>query len=153
MKTSRYPQPALSLLCPMILSLALAGCMSVQLIADYDQKIDDGVTALQKKTETFLVALERTCETPEGAYARHVPFYDEVKVDLAALQVRADAIARNSLTSQQIQSLRDSIAKMEAQHKQGLRPIVIAETRKILNSEFTAILALEVAKKKTPTSK
>ena len=134
--------------CLVLLGLAASGCMSVKLIADYDQKIDEGVTALQKKTEAFLVKLERTCQAPEGAYAQHVGFYDDLKVELSSLQVRADAIALNKLTSQQLDLLRDSFDKMEAQHKKGFTPILVAETRKPLNTIFTAILKLEVAKKR-----
>lgn len=147
MKRERWTQSAAICLCMLIIGLAVSGC-TIRLIADYDQKIDDGVTALQKKTESFLIKLERTCQKPEGAYSNHVSFYDEAKVELSALQVRADAIALNKLTSEQIEKLRDSFEKMEAQHKLGFTPIVVAKTRNILNSHFTAILKLEVAKKR-----
>lgn len=147
MMRKRWPQSAAICLCFLIIGLAVSGC-TIRLIADYDQKIDDGVTALQKKTEAFLIKLERTCQEPEGAYSNHVSFYDEAKVELSALQVRADAIALNKLTSEQIEKLRDSFDKIEAQHKLGFTPIVVAKTRNILNSHFTAILKLEVAKKK-----
>jgi low affinity Fe/Cu permease len=153
MKTRRWMHSAALYSSLLIIGLAVWGCMSVRLIADYDQKIDEGVTALQRKTEAFLIKLERTCQTPEGAYAQHVSFYDEAKVDLSALQVRADAIALNKLTSEQLKGLRDSFEKIEAQHKQGLTSILVAETRKILNSHFTAILTLEVGKKEKLPSK
>jgi hypothetical protein len=134
-------------LCIIILGLTLSGC-SIRLIADYDQKIDDGVTALQKKTEAFLIKLERTCQKPEGDYSNYISFYDEAKVELSALQVRADAIALNKLTSVELKDLQNSFEKMEEQHKLGFTPIVVAETRKILNIHFTAILKLEVGKKR-----
>jgi hypothetical protein len=137
-------------LCGLILAFAAAGCLSVRLIADYDQKMDEGVTTLQKKTAAFLVKLERTCQTPEGAYARHVAFYDEVRVDLSVLQVRAEAIAHNQLTCAQLKLLEDSFEKMEARHKLGFTPLLVAETRQPLNTTFTAILRLEVAKKRKP---
>lgn len=147
MKTQRWMHSAALYFCLLIIGLAVSGCMSVRLIADYDQKIDEGVTALQKKTESFLVKLERTCEAAEGAYAQHVSFYDEAKVDLSALQVRADAIAKNKQTSEQLKLLKDSFEQMEAQHKKGFTPIVVTRTRGLLNPHFTAILTLEVAKK------
>lgn len=147
MKTQRWMQSAALCLCLLIIGLAVSEC-TVRLIADYDQKIDDGVTRLQKKTEAFLIKLERTCQTPEGAYSQHVSFYDDAKVELSALQVRADAIALNELTSKQLKLLQDSFKKMEEQHKKGFTPIVVIKTRNLLNSHFTAILKLEVAKKR-----
>ncbi len=147
MKRKQYTHLLAICLCMLILSLTVSGC-SIRLIADYDQKIDDGVTALQKKTEAFLIKLERTCQKPEGEYSNHVSFYDEAKVELSALQVRADAIALNKLTSEQLEALRNSYDKMEEQHKLGFTPIVVAKTRDILNTHFTAILKLEVAKKR-----
>ena len=41
------------------LTLACDGCTSVQLVADYNKKIDNGVTELQKKTDTFLARVGR----------------------------------------------------------------------------------------------
>ncbi len=147
MKREQYRRLLAICLCIIILGLTVSGC-SIRLIADYDQKIDDGVTALQKKTEAFLIKLERTCQKPEGEYSNHTSFYDEAKVELSALRVRADAIALNELTSVELKDLKDSFEKMEEQHKLGFTPIVVAETRKILNSHFTAILKLEVGKKR-----
>src|SRR5262245_10245375 len=139
----------------LVLNLALAGCVAVHLIADYDAKLDAGVTDLQRKTETFLVKLERAGTKPEGKYEANVAFYDEVKVDLSALQVRADSVALNRQTSEQLTLLRNSFDQMEKFHKdQGtLSPLIIAETRKQMNFQFTAILTLEVAKKDRLSSK
>ena len=147
MKREQYSHLLAICLCMLIVGLTVSGC-SIRLIADYDQKIDDGVTALQKKTEAFLIKLERTCQKPEGEYSNHISFYDEAKVELSALQVRADAIALNKLTSEQLEALRNSYDKMEEQHKLGFTPIVVAKTRDILNTHFTAILKLEVGKKR-----
>jgi len=147
MKRGQYKRLLTIYLCMLIIGLTVTGC-SIRLIADYDQKIDDSVTALQKKTEAFLIKLERTCQKPEGDYSKHVSFYDEAKVELSALKVRADAVALNKLTSEQLKELHDSFEKMEEQHKLGFTPIVVAKTRDILNMHFTAILKLEVAKKR-----
>jgi len=131
--------------------LTAGGCISVRLIADYDRKIDDGITELQRKTEAFLIKMERIAESPEGTYPRHIGFYDEVKVDLSALKVRADAVALNDVTSQQIELLQDSFRKLEEQHQKGLKKVMIESVRQSLNSQFTAILKLEVAKKRNLT--
>lgn len=135
--------PALLAVC--ILTI---GCTTVHLIAEYDKKIDDGLTALQKKSEAFLVQLEHIVETPEGGYARHQDFYDGVKVDLSALKVRADAHEVNSLASQQIDLLQDSFRKLEEQHQRGMKRAMIEPFRQSLNTQFTAALKLEIAKQR-----
>jgi hypothetical protein len=131
----------------LLVLLAAIGC-SIRLISEYDKKIDDGVTDLQKKTEAFLIKMERIAETPEGVYAKHVGFYDNVKVDLSLLKVRADAIALNDLTSKQIDLLQDSFKSLEEQHKKGLKAVMIESIRQSLNTQFTSILKLEVSKKR-----
>jgi hypothetical protein len=131
----------------LLVLLAGIGC-SVRLIAEYDKKIDDGVTELQKKTEAFLIKMERFAETPEGAYPKHISFYDQVRVDLSVLKVRADAIALNDLTSREIGLLQDSFKSLEEQHKKGLKAVMIGSIRQSLNAQFTAILRLEVSKQR-----
>jgi hypothetical protein len=135
----------------LLLALALAGCVSVKLIADYDEQIDQGVTALQKKSTALLLRLERTVGSAEGDYTNYIPAYDEIKVDLSSLQVRADALALNQLTAGQLSLLRDSYQLIEDRHRtNGLRPLIVQETRKAIDRQFAAILKLEVAKKRDP---
>jgi hypothetical protein len=121
------------------------GCTSVQLVADYNKKIDDGVTDLQKKTDTLLVKLERQPEP----YSKHTGFYDDAKVQLSLLKTRADAIALNSLTSSQIDLLKSSFTEMEANDKKGnLDRDTIPGVQDALDRQFTSILKLEEAKKR-----
>ena len=49
--------------------LVMTGCATpIKLVADYDEQIDKGTTALQKEVETYLVKLEslRDAEHPEA---------------------------------------------------------------------------------------
>ena len=125
--------------------MACDGCTSVQLVADYNKKIDDGVTELQKQTDTFLVKLERHPEP----YSKHTAFYDDAKVQLSLLKTRADAIALNSLTSRQIDELQESFTELETNDKQGNLPTATIPTvQDALDRQFTAILKLEEAKKR-----
>ena len=132
----------------LLTGLTLLGCTTVHLIADYDKKMDDWLTALQKKTEAFLVQLDRVAETPDADYTRHIDFYDQVKVDLSALKVRADALAANSHTSRQIDLLQESFRQLETQHQRGVKRALIESLRASFNSQFTAILKLEIAKQR-----
>lgn len=132
----------------LLVALTCSGC-TIKLIADYDETIDKSTAEIQKKVETFLVKLERIVGTPAADYAQHVAFYDEVRVDLSALKVRASAIPQNTITEQQIDLLTGSWSDLEKLHMIGFRSKEeIVPLRKNFNQAFTQILKLELAKKR-----
>jgi hypothetical protein len=132
----------------LLLVLVAVGCTNIRLIADYDEQIDKSVTDLQRKVETFLTGLERNASTPPAAYHANVKFYDEAKVDLSAIRVRAAAIPKNDITLTQLDLLADSLGKLEQLHQSGISRAHIAPVRSALNTSFTSILKLEIAKKR-----
>ena len=104
--------------------------------------------------ETFLVGLEMNDSFPACSYKKHTQFYLESKVDLSAIKVRAAAIPKNEITVQQLELLASSLDSLEQLHKlkdkksecipaQEIEPLRIA-----FNSSSTAILKLELAKKR-----
>ena len=97
---------------------ALTGC-SVKLISSYDEKTDNAVTQLQKEVETFFVTIEGQAGLPECAYENHKKFYQDSKVTISAIEVRARAIPKNTITIEQIELLKDSLEKLEKLHKLG----------------------------------
>ena len=128
--------------------LALSGC-SIQLISKYDEATDKAVTALQKKTEAHLVALEAVQGLPDCKYEKHKQFYEEAKVDISAITVRAAAIPKNEITTQQAGLLAGSLGSLEKLHRIAcLSGDQIAPLRTQFNSSFTAILKLELAKRR-----
>ena len=130
------------------LTVALSGC-AIKLISSYDDVTDKTVTALQKKTEAHLVALEAVDGLPECKYENHKPFYDEAKVDVSAITVRAAAIPKNEITTEQTVLLSKSLETLEKLHKIAcLSKDQIAPLREQFNSSFTAILKLELAKRR-----
>jgi hypothetical protein len=129
-------------------ALCLNSC-AVNLISTYDETTDKNITALQKKTEEHLVNLESTTGLPECKYKNHKKFYDDAKVALSAISVRAAAIPNNEITTQQTKLLSDSIVIMEKLHKTAcLSSEQITAVRNPINSNFTAILKLELAKRR-----
>ncbi|HDH07412.1 MAG TPA: hypothetical protein ENG89_00100 [Candidatus Moranbacteria bacterium] len=142
-----------------IIFLALSGC-TVKFVSQYDEITDSSVTALQRKVETFMVTLESQDGLPECSYEHHKEFYQEAKVDLSAMRVRAAAISKNKITVAQLKLLSDSFIQLENLHKlkveksestNNLRCITKDEVsllRTAFNSSFTAILKLELAKKR-----
>ena len=130
------------------MALAISGC-SIKLISSYDETTDKTVTALQKKTEAHLVALEAVDGLPECKYEKHKQFYDEAKVDVSAIAVRAAAIPMNDITTDQTVLLSKSLESLEKLHKIAcLMKDQIAPLRIQFNSSFTAILKLELAKRR-----
>lgn len=128
--------------------IALPGC-PVRLISSYDETTDKAVTALQKKTESHLIALESLEGLPECSYNKHKAFYDEAKVDVSAIEVRAAAAPKNEITTQQTQLLASSLESLEKLHKIAcLSKAQIKPLRSNFNSSFTAILKLELAKRR-----
>ncbi|HRN62217.1 MAG TPA: hypothetical protein PLF73_07140 [Luteimonas sp.] len=128
--------------------LAASGC-TVRLISGYDEATDRAVTALQKKTEAHLVALESADGLPECTHEHHRQFYDEAKVDVSAIAVRAAAIPKNEITTEQVMLLSGSLGALEQLHRIAcLSKDQIAPLRTQLNSSFTAILKLELAKRR-----
>lgn len=134
-----------SLLTLTVVVALTAGCTTIRLVGDYDEKIDQGVTALQKSTEAQLLAIEE-----DGAdYASTKDFYDIAKIEISSLRVRADAIERNSLTVRMLDKLANNIRRLEEAHKEGITPDEVSMLfRGGFNSQFTAILTFELAKKR-----
>lgn len=132
----------------LVVALALPGCV-VKLVSNYDETTDRTVTALQKKTEAHLIALEAAEGLPECKYEDHKQFYGEAKVDVSAIAVRTAAIPKNEITSEQVMLLSKSLENLEELHKIAcLSRNQISPLRIQFNSSFTAILKLEFAKRR-----
>jgi len=132
----------------LIMTMSLPGC-TIKLISSYDETTDKAVTALQKKTEAHLVSLESQEGLPECVYTKHKSFYDEAKVDVSSIQVRAAAIPKNSITTEETKLLSDNLDSLKNLHEIGcLSKDQIAPLRIQFNSNFTAILKLELAKRR-----
>lgn len=132
----------------LVLVMSMTGCGSIRLIAPYDQKIDDGVTDLQKETAKFLTGIERQGGSTPTDYKNHTKFYDDCKVSLSVLIVRAGALTDNSLTVKQLGILRQQFQDLEASdQKMGIPQAAVPDYEKAFNRTFKAILTLEVAKK------
>lgn len=131
------------------LVLFALSCCSIKLISSYDEKTDNAVTQLQKEVETFFVIIEGQVGLPECAYDNHKKFYQDSKVAISAIEVRARAIPNNTLTIEQIGLLKDSLDKLEKLHKLGcFSDDQVENLRNSFNTSFTAILKLELAKKR-----
>jgi hypothetical protein len=101
------------------LACLVAGCMTVQLVANYDEAIDAGATKLQHKMSEFFVGLQSA--EPEGrTFRANQAFYMSAAADLDALQVRAAAIRKNEITAEQLQLVENNLALQALMHKKCL---------------------------------
>ncbi len=135
---------AFALVLTLVLSaVALAGC-SVDLIAQYDEETVKSATELLKKIDAFLIKMERLLDTPgaheELKYENHTAFYDEIKLDLILMRVRAAAIPKNELTAKQIDALAAGVKALEEEDGRGFNKRVVVTARGIINQAIQAIL-------------
>jgi len=132
--------------------VVLSSCTQ-KYISDYDQITDKAVTSLQRKFETFFVTVESLVDRDKCEFTNHVSFYQNSKVDISSVQVRAKALTKNEKTIEQVSLLSDSLTTLEKLHKLGcFSTEQIESLRSSFNSSFTAILKLELAKKRVQSS-
>ncbi len=133
-----------------ILALLLTlACCGITLISGYDEITDNAVTQLQRKVDTFLIEIQRNVGTSEVGYENRKEFYDEVRIDIDAIRVRAEAKEKNEITLRQLKTLQESVDSFEKLHELGfIKPEEIEPLRQAFDTIFTAILKLELTKKR-----
>jgi hypothetical protein len=135
---------------PLVALLLLAGC--VHFVADYDEQIDRGISQVLSEFEAVFTRLDRADGAEGALYPNYVKDYDGIRTELRGLRSRAAAHAKNDLTIQQIDLLLDTLDKMEALQKLGpLSSDQLAVLRRSVETSCTAILKLELAKKRPDT--
>ena len=128
--------------------LLLSGCMA-SLVSDYDENTDRAVTELHKEFETFFVTLKTQTDQPDCNYDNHKTFYIESAVSVSSIEIRASAIDKNEKTVEQIGLLKQSMNTLQQLHELScLSEGQIESLQSSFNSMFTAILRLELAKKR-----
>jgi hypothetical protein len=138
---------------PVLLACAAMLAACVTLLAPYDDKFDTMATELQRKVSTHIEALDGAV-APDCLYANHTAFYDEARVDVSALAVRANSHDLNAPTIGQVESLRSSLDDFEKLHQlASARPRCLSSAemspiRRAFDSILAAILKLEMAKKR-----
>jgi len=127
--------------------LALDGCSLVS-ISPYDSSADKAITKLHKQTAEFFIEPATATDEPGCGYSHHLPFYQNSKVSMSSLLVRARAMADNSLTVSQLELLSSSYENLAQLHQLGcFSPAQVNELWASFDASFSAILRLELAKK------
>jgi hypothetical protein len=149
----------------LLLYLAIvSGCSTVRLISEYDQVIDQGVTALQTRTEDQLSRLETGLRKmalykdgtkekadlqAQVAYGASEEFYRNFRVDLRVLKARAEIYEKNDLTVKQFEALEEILNAQIDIHQRGFSSAEdVVDMRNAFTRGFKGILKLEIAKKR-----
>jgi hypothetical protein len=130
-----------------VVALSLLGGCSLVSISPYDSNIDKAITKLHKSTAEFFAESITTGE-PGCEYQHHLSFYQKSKVSMSSLLVRANAMADNSLTVEQLGLLSSSYSNLAQLHQLGcFTPVQVEELWATFDVSFSAVLRLELSKK------
>jgi hypothetical protein len=133
----------------MLFTLAMNGCFSVKLVADYDEVVDKQVTELYKDVSMYMQELANKPEVSGPDSAARASKYSDIQMNISMLKLRAMAKEKNSQQIQQAELLTDSWNKIgELQKLHPSREIVL-NAQSGLEITLTAILKLEIAKKRS----
>jgi|RhiMetdeSRZDD1v2_1073273.scaffolds.fasta_scaffold1190018_1 hypothetical protein len=147
----RAPRRPIAVAVVLAWTLLTLGCQ-VQFVAPYDQETFDKATDLLKRIESFFVKMDRAFEaalpSEDAKYEKHVAFYDDLKVDLAVLRSRAQAIPQNEDTVKLLDLLAGQFADLERLHRIGLNRNLLGDTRNAIKRTIEQILRTEFAKRR-----
>ena len=142
---TRYRKAFLS---TMLLVLFASGC-TVQYVSRYDEATEQSITKIQRSVETLLQSIQQNLGTPDAAYENYAPVYEQLHVDAALLQTRAQAIDLNSITAEQSELLSGWLGNVEELHRTGFTDAeMLTVVRTQAQQIFVAMLKFELAKKR-----
>lgn len=143
-----YPVRRIPIILGLLISI-LTSCGPVRLISDYDEITDKAVSALQEKVSRFFVQIESQISTNKATYENHKKFYEDVKVDIKSLSIRASAIDKNEIVQTQIGLLSQMTEDLEKLHKIGFSSTEqLKAVEQPFNAAFTAIIKLQLGLKR-----
>ncbi len=131
-----------------LFAFILNGCFSVKFVADYDEAVDKQVTELYRSISTYMQDIVNAPQVSTADSIARAAKYKNIQVDIGILKLRATAKDKNDEQIQQVDLLADSwetIAKLQ---------VLNASSKEFINAQsaleisLTAILKLELAKKK-----
>ena len=127
--------------------LLLSSCSLVS-VSPYDSSADKAITKLHKQTAEFFAEFSKAADKPGCGYPLHLSFYQNSKVSISSLLVRARAMADNHISVSQLELLSSSYLNLAQLHQLGcFTPTQVSELWVSFDASFSAILKLELAKK------
>lgn len=150
MKTKRSPGFLIFRTTMVLLIILQFSACTLKLISDYDQQTDEAVVSLHKQIESLLIKIDKAIGSSKAAYSNFEKYYDEIRTDLASLQLRAKTRPLNGIQVTQLSNISNQIELLEKAHKapEGIIKEEIPIIRGAFNQAIEAILKLELAKKR-----
>jgi hypothetical protein len=141
----------------LFLALAVAGCQ-VQFVSNYDEATDTLARSLQSKIDRqFQSWIRMPAGSPGLKYddKANRDFYADVSADLSVLEARAKAQPLNQTTVAMIETIRNSMDRIEALHKktQTISAPALSGVQAQIDFQFQRLIAFELAKKRGETPK
>ncbi len=136
------------------LVLLLTGACATQLIAPYDEYTFTRAAQMAEECELLFVALEDAATTSaveDDLYAAHADSYQGLIAAVRSLEGRAKQIEKNRIPRKQLELLRESLEKMQAEHRsrssaaepKGFSATALAVLREPMMQQFNAIVVLQ----------
>jgi hypothetical protein len=128
------------------------GCGSIRLVSAYDPALDRGTSDVFAKVASFTSRMTRLAGSPEGTYEANAGFYDDVKGEIGALEMRAEAEDKNELTVGMLKELDDNVDRLRKLHERakdaGLSPFVAEHALQAIRVNCVSITKFELAKRR-----
>jgi len=150
------------------LALLAVSCAGIRWISDYDEETDQSLTAIQQKTDDFIVALEKKRGSAEAGFDKNAAFYEEIDRALRQLEFRVGSIPKNDKSVKLVGDIRTVIvgkgecsadgASLRDLHclpenkAKGPSVAALEISRRNINQTISAALQLELAKKQGTAS-
>jgi hypothetical protein len=141
----------------LFLALAIAGCQ-VHFVSNYDEATDTLARNLQSKIDRqFQSWIRMPAGSPGLKYddKANREFYAEVSAELSVLEGRAKAQPLNQTTVAMIETIRNSMDRIEALHReaQTISAAALSSVQAQIDFQFQRLIAFELAKKRGETPK
>lgn len=139
-------------------ALLLGGC-AIQLVSEYDEGTDEGVSELQADVTAHFAKLDRLSAGPTGQpvspackFENFADAYAQFAARAHVLKIRNEVRVKNELTTTQLGLLEQNLGEgLVATHRDAgggcMTHGAILAAREIMDQMFRAILKLELSKK------
>lgn len=136
-------------LCSLLLFMIfIGGCVSVKLISDYDETVDKQINDLYKNISAYMLDLSNKPQVSADEKLIRENNFNDIILQIKAIKIRAMAKEGNDLQIQQVDILLDSWNKIGELQKTPLTKEIVLNAQSGLEITVTAILKLEIAKRR-----
>lgn len=126
--------------------LLVLGCGATR-VAPYEEHVEAAVVELQPALDRFLT--EAALDPGSASYAHAAGFYTGCALRLRTTLMWARSHPHNDETVEQLELMLENLESLRAAHESGpLDPAACRVFRDMFNTGWTAILTLELAKKR-----